>query len=149
MSLTPHFTLEELCASPEAVRKGIDNVPDADVSANLLLLARGLEVVRSVLGYPMHVNSGYRSPKLNAAIGGSRTSNHMKGLAADFTCREYGSPYEIAKILVVHCGEIGFQTLIMEGTWVHIDFPEEGQPAYNVLTAHFLASGTTYTKGLA
>ena len=148
MSLTPHFTLEELCASPEAVRKGIDNVPDADVSANLLLLARGLEVVRSVLGYPMHVNSGYRSPKLNAAIGGSRTSNHMKGLAADFTCAEYGTPLEIAKVIVANQEAIGFQTIIQEGTWVHIDFPEEGQPAYNVLTAHFMPSGVTYTRGL-
>ena len=149
MSLTPHFSLQELCESDTAVRKGIDNTPDAEVSANLLLLARGLERLRSILGYPLRITSAYRGPKLNAAIGGSKSSAHMRGLAADFTCAEYGSPLEICKVILAHTDEIGFDQCIQEGRWVHLSFPEEGLPKGEVLTAHFGNSGTTYTKGLA
>jgi len=145
-----HFTLEELCDSDTALRRGIDNQPDADAKANLYILLAGLERVREVLGKPMYISSGFRGPKLNAAVGGSSKSAHMKGLAADFTCPEFGSPFEVTSMIMAHSKPIGFMQLIQEGRWVHIAFPDVDQkPEYEVLTAHFSNGGVTYTKGLA
>ena len=147
MNLSSHFTLDELTFSETAVRRCIDNSPDADVFANIKMLAQGLERVRSILGYPMHISSGYRCPKLNSAIGGSKSSAHMQGLAADFTCHEFGTPYDVCVALEHEKGYIGFDQLIMEGKWVHIAFSDN--PRGEVLTAHFIGGGVSYTKGLA
>ena len=84
MNLTEHFTLAELTLSEYAIRHCINNQPtDADVLENLHTLADGLERVRQVLRLPIYVTSGYRSPKTNSGVNGSRTSAHMRGLAAD------------------------------------------------------------------
>lgn len=145
-----NFTVEELCHSDTAFRKGIDNTPDADVLANLDILMAGLERVRKLLGHPMYINSGYRGPKLNAAIGGSKTSAHMKGLAADFVCPGFGPPLEICQLLQAHAEEIRFDQIIQEGTWVHIAFADVDQkPRGEILTAHFSNGGVTYSRGLA
>ena len=146
--LTQHFQLDEFVFSETAVRRGIDNTPDADVLSNLLMLANGLERVRAILGHPVHVSSGYRCPKLNTAIGGSKSSAHMHGLAADFTCPAFGSPYDICVALEHELSYIGaVDQLIYEGRWVHIGFSDN--PRYEILTAHFDSSGNaTYTKGL-
>jgi zinc D-Ala-D-Ala carboxypeptidase len=150
MQLTNNFSLEEFSFSETATRKGIDNTPHEDIMDNLTLTAMGMERVRTRLGsYPIHINSAYRSPKLNAAIGGSKTSKHMVGLAVDFTCPSAGSPMDICKILQRSKEEIGFDQLIHEGTWVHISFPEwPGEPKLEVLTAVFAGGGVTYIKGL-
>lgn len=145
-----NFTIEELCHSDTATRKGIDNSPDAEALANLDILIAGLERVREVLGKPMHINSGYRGPKLNAAIGGSKTSAHMKGLAADFVCPQFGTPLEICKALQAHAEEIRFDQIIQEGTWVHVAFADVDQiPRGEILTANFHNGGVTYSRGLA
>jgi hypothetical protein len=144
--LTEHFSTDELTFSETAVRRGIDNTPDAEVFANLQMLAYGLERVRSILGYPVNVSSGYRSPKLNAAIGGSKSSQHMQGLASDFTCQEFGSPHDICVALQHEAGYISFDQLIYEGNWVHISFDDK--PRGEVLTAHFNNGKASYTKGL-
>ena len=145
-----HFTLDELCHSDTAIRKGIDNSPTPEIKANLDILLAGLERVRDVLGQPMFISSGFRNPKLNAAVGGSKSSDHMKGLAADFTCPAFGTPKEICKALMLHAREVGYRQLINEQKWVHVSFPDVDQePDYEVLTAHFSPSGTSYTKGLA
>ena len=82
-NLTEHFTLAEMTFSDTATRKGIDNTPTEAIVVNLALLCeRVLEPLRDALG-PVHITSGYRSPDLNVAIGGSRTSSHMEGKAAD------------------------------------------------------------------
>ena len=98
--LSEHFTLEELTFSATAQRKQIDNKPPAEVLENMKRLAAGLEEVRAALGNkPMRINSGYRSPKLNRAVGGARLSAHMAGYAADFVCPDFGSPLKIVKAL--------------------------------------------------
>jgi hypothetical protein len=145
-----HFTIQELTDSDTALRKGIDNTPDADSRANLDILLSGLERVREALGQPMYISSGYRGPKLNALVGGSKTSDHMKGLAADFTCPVFGDSTTICKYLALMANTIDFKQLINEGRWVHISFPDVDQePKHEVLTAHFANGGVTYTKGLA
>lgn len=143
--LSEHFTLEELTFSSTAQRKQIDNNPPAEVLENMKRLAAGLEEVRAALGNkPMRINSGYRSPKLNRAVGGARLSAHMAGYAADFVCPEFGSPLKIVKALAAT--GIQFDKLIQEGTWVHISFAPEARR--QLLTAHFGPNGTSYTAGV-
>ena len=140
--LSEHFTLEELTFSATAQRKQIDNNPPSEVLENMKRLAAGLEEVRAALGNkPMRINSGYRSPKLNRAVGGARLSAHMAGYAADFVCPEFGSPLKIVKALAAT--GIQFDKLIQEGTWVHISFAPEARR--QLLTAHFGTNGTSYT----
>ena len=146
MNLTPNFTLEELTHSEIATRKGIDNTPSAEVIANLTELAGVLEQVRELLGVPIHVNSAYRGPKINAAVGGSSTSAHMTGQAADFIAPQFGSPLEVAKAIWQTTG-IPFAQLIYEGTWVHIGI--RGDMRRQVMTAHFDGGKVRYTQGLA
>lgn len=142
--LSPHFTLEELTFSQTAQRKGIDNAPSIEIVAHLTTLAEGLEKVRSLLGEPIHITSGYRCQLLNAAIGGARHSAHMAGYAADFVCPGFGSPLQIVKAIAQ--SDIAFDQCIQEGTWVHISF----DPAMRreVLTANFHQGEAYYTEGV-
>ena len=84
MKLSEHFSLEEMTKSQTGARKGIDNTPPPEVVENLKLLCENvLEKVRIHFGRPVIVNSGYRGPKLNKAIGGAKKSQHLTGQAAD------------------------------------------------------------------
>ena len=81
-----HFTLNELTRSATARRLGIDNTPTRQVAANLKqLVANILDPLREAYGAPIYVNSGYRCPALNRAVGGSASSQHLTGEAADIT----------------------------------------------------------------
>lgn len=145
MTLTEHFTLEELTHSEVAIRKGLDNTPPADIVANLTELAGFLEQIRSLLAVPLIIHSAYRGPKVNAAVGGSSTSAHMTGQAADFIAPQYGTPQEIAR--AIRDSGIQFDQLIYEGTWCH--FGIRGDMRRQVLTAHFEGGKATYTQGVA
>ena len=84
MTLTKHFTLEEFTRSSTAKARGIDNtVPDKLIPALRNLCERVLEPLREQVREPVIISSGYRSPALNRAVGGSNTSQHMKGEACD------------------------------------------------------------------
>lgn len=121
MILSPHFTLAELTASETAARQGIDNDPPPEVIERLRHTALGLEAVRVRLGAPIIVSSGYRSPELNVAVGGSSNSDHTRGDAADFICPGFGAPSTIVSAL--KDSGIQFDQLIEEfGRWVHISF---------------------------
>jgi len=81
-----HFTIEELTRSATARRMGIDNTPPPAAVQNLYRLVQHvLDPLREAWGGPIHVNSGYRCPALNRAVGGAPRSQHMKGEAADIT----------------------------------------------------------------
>lgn len=85
MMLSKNFSLEEMTMSETATRLNIDNTPSAIVINNLTNLCNNvLEPLRELLGRPILITSGYRSPLLNQAIGGSKTSQHCIGQAADF-----------------------------------------------------------------
>lgn len=146
--LTLHFTLDELTDSQVAARTGLDNRPPADARANLVRLATTLEHVRAILGCPVIISSGYRCPALNTAIGGSTTSAHLRGLAADFTVPMYGPPLKIARVLAA--SDLPFDQLIQEGGhWVHLGLPHVGEIARRqLLTAVFTKGGTVYKDGL-
>lgn len=145
MKLTEHFTLDELTRSDTAVRKGLDNTPPPEVAQRLLLTAVGLELVRELLGAPILITSGYRSPKVNSAIGGSPNSQHCKGEAVDFIAPGFGTPKTIC--LAILDSDIAFDQLIEEGGWVHISFSDH--PRRSILTAHFKGGRVTYTEGIA
>jgi hypothetical protein len=83
--LTEHFTVEELTASPTAKAKGIDNTPTPEHLANMKYCCEKIiEPVRAHFGKPVKINSSYRCPALNKAVGGSTTSQHVSGQAIDF-----------------------------------------------------------------
>jgi zinc D-Ala-D-Ala carboxypeptidase len=143
------FWISEFIRSQNATRRGLNNTPDEAARLNILrVLGPGLQRVRDALGVPVQITSGYRSPTVNAAVGGARSSQHVLGLAADFVAPQFGLPWAICKYLRDRPLEIGFDQLIFEGSWVHISFVERGARA-EVMTAHFTAGGVTYTKGLA
>jgi hypothetical protein len=152
--LSQHFTLEELTFSSTAVRLGIDNTAPSDIVPRLRILANALEAVRMLLGArPIHIDSGYRCPALNKAVGGAPSSAHMQGWAADFLCPDFGLPVQVARALAAsmedaHDGNPGrpFDQIIMEGVWVHISF--DPQARRQCLTAHFTPNGVSYTSGI-
>lgn len=139
MNLSAHFALAEFVTSQTAARKGIDNTPPANVLAALKRTAQGLEAVRVRLGCaPISVTSGYRSPALNAAIGGSENSQHMTGEAADIICPRFGTPTEVATAL--RDSGIAYDQLILEypgrGGWVHISFSDRPRGHALQIDAH-------------
>ena len=85
MQLTDHFHLSEFVRSETATRLGIDNsINDPEIISNIRNLCEHvLEPLRAYAGCPIIINSGYRCPRLNEAVGGSRWSQHMKGEACD------------------------------------------------------------------
>lgn len=137
--LTPNFTLAEFTDSQTAARQGIHNVPSphGQEHANLIRLAQTMEKVRTLLGdKPILISSGYRSREVNAAVGGSKSSAHMSGLAADFTCPGFGSPRAICKRLEPHMQELGIDQLIHEyDQWVHLGLrPKDLAPRHMAMT---------------
>lgn len=140
MTLSPHFTLEELMVTD----KPLDNSPPNNILEILRTTAFYMEQVREVLGnVSITVTSGYRSPEVNKAVGGAKTSAHLLGYAIDFIASGH-TPYTIANVLAR--SNIKFDQLIYEGTWVHISF--DPKMRREVLTAHRNGGTTTYTKGL-
>lgn len=84
MKNSKHFKLEELLGSDTALTSSIENLPSWSIVENLRVLAVSvLDPIREAWGQPLVVNSGYRSPQLNAAVGGVPTSAHMDGCAVD------------------------------------------------------------------
>lgn len=120
--LSPHFTLAELTLSQTAERLGLDNTPPPEVMEALRRTCLGLEAVRVRLGgAPILISSGYRSPAVNQAVGGSPNSQHTRGEAVDFTAPGFGGPRQVVDALAD--SEVPYDQLILEfGRWVHISF---------------------------
>ncbi len=136
--LSANFSLAEFTKSQTAARQGIDNNPATPQHMkNLKRIAAVMEKVRALLGNkPISVSSGYRSPALNAAVGGASSSAHCAGLACDFECDAYGTPHQIAAFLAGYVEELGIDQLINEyppNGWVHIGL-KDGEARYQVAT---------------
>jgi hypothetical protein len=135
MNLSPHFTLEELTFSQTALRKGIDNTPAAGAVENLTTLcATLLEPARDLLGVPLHLDSGFRSPALNEAVGGAKTSAHMDGRAAD--CIPQGADLRQA-FDRLRRSDLPYDQIIYEcSAWIHLAIARKGEtPRREALTA--------------
>lgn len=152
MKLTANFSLAELTKSETALRWGLDNTPDEQQVENLRALCECvLQPIRDHFGTPVRVNSGFRHPDVNAKVGGSRTSDHCKGMAADIEIA--GVPN--ADLAQWVSDNLSFRQLILEfytpgvpdSGWVHVSYnPSDNKK--QVLTATKREGKTVYLPGL-
>lgn len=118
-----YFTIEELTRSTTAQLRDIDNTPSQQVIENLTALVDNvLDPLRAAWGKPIHVNSGYRCPALNKAVGGVPASQHMKGEAADITAGNRTSNRKLYSLL--RNLELPVDQAINEHDfqWIHISY---------------------------
>jgi hypothetical protein len=150
--LTKNFSLEEMIKSETALRHGMENKPGPDELNSLLqLCANVLQPVRDHYQKGVKVNSGYRSPDVNAKVGGSRTSDHTRGMAADIEIP--GVPN--ADLASYIRDNLQFTQLILEfytpgvpdSGWVHVSYNEQDLKK-QVLTATRKDGKTVYLPGL-
>jgi hypothetical protein len=152
MNLSANFTLKELTKSDTATRLNLDNNPDEATIENLKLLCQEvLQPIREHFGKSVTVNSGFRSPESNAAVGGSKTSDHCLGRAADIEIDGIPNP-ELAQWIM---DNLDYTQLILEfytqgqpnSGWVHVSY-DPSNLKNQELTAVKVAGKTTYLNGL-
>jgi len=136
VELSKSFSLEHMSRSDTALRRGIENVPNAGEIANLVRLCETLlEPIQSLLGVPIIVNSGYRSPVLNQALGGATGSAHMDGRACDF---KLPHGMDLAEAFdQIRKSSIPYDQIIFEcKAWIHVAVAKAGaDPRRQALTA--------------
>ena len=151
VKLSNNFTLQEYIKSQTALRQGIDNTPNEEHLVNATALFRNLvQKVRDHFG-PTVINSGYRGPELNAAIGGASSSQHCKGEAVDIEVPGVAN-YDVAKWIE---DNLDYDQLILEfytpgipdSGWVHVSYKSEGNRKQS-LTAMKENGKTVYKPGL-
>jgi len=152
MNLTANFTLAEMTKSETALRHDMDNTPGEAEIANLKLLAENvLQPVRDHFGKGVKVNSGFRHPEVNAKVGGSKTSDHCQGQAADIEIPGVANA-DLAQWIV---DNLEFRQVILEfytlgvpdSGWVHVSYVA-GDNKKQVLTATKKDGKTVYLPGL-
>lgn len=148
MQLSPNFSLAEFVASATASAQRIDNTPsDAHIVAMKTLCAKVLEPLRAHFGKPIHLTSGFRSPKLCLAVGSTVESQHAKGEAADFEIPGIDN----VTVATFIRDRMAFDQLILENYtrgqpnsgWIHVSY-RDGRLRKDVLTY----SRRAYFKGL-
>lgn len=120
--ISDHITYLEATASPTALRFGIPNKPSAEVLERMEDVAfEVFEPLREWYGRPIKVNSFFRCEELNKKVGGSPTSQHVKGMAIDLSA---GTKAENKKLFDYIKGHLTFDQLIWEygGVWVHVSY---------------------------
>ena len=152
MNLSPNFTLSEMTKSEFALRNYIDNTPNEEQIQALMALAQNvLQPVRDHFKKGVKCNSGFRAPAVNRAVGGSATSDHCKGQAADIEIPGV-SNYELAKWIV---DNLKFTQVILEfytqgvpdSGWVHVSY-DPSKLKNEALTAVKKDGRTVYLNGL-
>ena len=152
MYMTKNFSYFEMIKSPTADRMGVSNEPTTEHVINLVNLCNFiLQPVREEFG-PIRISSGYRSPALNAKIGGSGKSQHCNGEAADFESSRISNP----KLAAWIAKNLEFDQLILEfydgknpnSGWVHCSYKKDGTNRKSTLTALKVKGKTQYKKGL-
>jgi hypothetical protein len=148
MQITAHFSLAELTRTAQP----FPNVPgEAEIARLRTLCQKVLEPLRAHYGRPVRVNSAYRSPKVNRAVGGSASSQHLRGEAADVEIAGI-SNLEVARYIR---DNLPFDQLILEAYrpgvpgsgWVHVSY-REGRLRRSVLTMTLSGKGAVYSQGL-
>ena len=135
MKLSEHLDLVEVTRSDYAKRNGINNMPNAEHTENLIELANKIfEPIRKHFNKPIHISSGYRSKELNAKIGGANNSQHTKGQAIDI---DQGDRKQNMEIFDFIKNNLEFDQLINENgyDWVHVSYNTDGKQAKQVLDA--------------
>ena len=148
MKLTDNFALHEFLRSQTAARHGISMDPPIEVVDNLRRLCVDiLQPLREHIGVSITISSGYRPPELNHQIGGSTTSAHLDGRAADIIIDSL-SPLQVAQ--TIQSMELPYDQVIHEfGQWVHVGIsPEDLEVRLQELTAYRDDKGIHYDLGL-
>jgi hypothetical protein len=152
MNLTANFTLAEMVKSDTALRHDMDNTPgEAEIESLKILCEKVLQPVRDHFKAGVKVNSGYRHPEVNAKVGGSKTSDHCKGQAADIEIP--GIPNADLAIWIMD--NLTYTQLILEfytpgvpdSGWVHVSYDSANLKKQN-LTATKKDGKTVYLPGL-
>jgi len=152
MRISKNFWLSELTKSPTAERFGISNDPSSEHLVNLTVVTHEiLQPVREHFGV-ITVNSGYRSPTLNTKVGGSKTSQHCNGEAADFESSRISNP----KLAAWIAKNLDFDQLILEfydgkdpnSGWIHCSYKKDGSNRKKTMTALKIRGKTQYKQGL-
>lgn len=152
MNLTANFSLTEMVKSETALRHGMENTPgEAEIAALRLLCEKVLQPVRDHYGVGVKVNSGFRNPDVNAAAGGSKTSDHCRGQAADIEIPGVAN----ADLAVWIMENLDYTQLILEfytpgildSGWVHVSYNPTNLKKEN-LTATKKDGKTVYLPGL-
>jgi hypothetical protein len=152
MKLSPNFSLNELTQSETALRKVLNNEATPEIISALQLLAVSvLQPIRDHYAKGVKVNSGYRSPEVNASVGGSKTSDHCKGQAADIEIPGVANA-ELAEYIK---DTLQFTQLILEfytqgvpdSGWVHVSY-DPSNLKKQVMTAVRRDGKTVYLPGL-
>lgn len=150
--LSTNFSLAEMTKSEIALRHNADNTPDeAAVAALSLLVKEVLQPLRNHYKTGVKVNSGYRSPDVNFAVGGSKTSDHCKGQAADIEIAGIANA-EVAQYIK---DNLKYTQLILEfytpgipdSGWVHVSYNKDDLKC-QTLTAIKTSRGVVYHPGL-
>jgi len=153
MILSPNFSLKELTTSEVATRNGLNNTPDDKTIANLKTLVETiLQPLREHYGKSVRVSSGYRSPEVNSFVGGSKTSDHCKGQAADIEISGIANG-DLAQYIAEN---FKFTQVILEfytqgipdSGWVHVSYDANNLKC-ETLTATKINNKTVYLKGFA
>lgn len=150
IQLSKNFFLDEFTLSQEAARRGIAiEIPRGSMLHRNVarLVADVLQPVRDALG-PVYVSSGYRPAEINRLVGGSRNSQHMQALAADFVVSGV-APLDVALWIADHL-PLAYDQLIHEfAQWTHASVaPEDAAPRGSILTAYRSGGKTVYATGL-
>ncbi len=152
MKLSKNFTVAEYIKSQTATRHEIDNSLSEEHLENAKkLFANVVQPIREKFGVTL-ITSGYRSPELNAKIGGSSKSQHCKGQAVDLECLKESN----ADVAMWIENNLDFDQLILEfytpgepsSGWIHVSYNEDGKNRKSVLTASKINRKTVYTNGL-
>lgn len=126
-----YFTIEELCKSDTAEREHIDNTPSEEIKKRLQILIEFLNPLREAWGSGIRVNSGYRCPELNQAVGGVETSAHKEGWAVDMY--PVNNKFEEFKQFIIdYLKDKNFDQCIVERSgrlqWIHFGlYSKHGQ----------------------
>jgi zinc D-Ala-D-Ala carboxypeptidase len=138
LQFAPNFPLSELVASSKARELGIVNGPPLSVLPRLAATSWMLQRIRDELGVSMNVTSSFRNPVLNKAVGGSSTSDHLDGDAADFVAPAFGTPTQIAERLAPLVSVLEIGQIILEGVkgkqWVHVGTQVPAKAVNRIIT---------------
>ena len=148
-NISKHISYKEATRSNTAIRRGIENIPDVEELENMKLIAEKVfEPLRKWVGGPIKINSFYRSPELNVAIGGSKKSQHCHGQAIDID-DTYGHRSNASMVKHIRYN-MDYDQIIWEfgddknPAWVHVSYVSEEKNRHRCLQAYKENGKTKY-----